>query len=218
MQLPILRDQLKTYFNESEFRDLCQDLGINYQAISGETINDHSRELVEYCRRHGLVITLIKRCQQLRPHVEWRNRKTLNSLIKSDTINTSTSTLMEALAYEISSNMISIQEFADMGYRVTESKIVSSENSNASMNYFTCMIHVFESQETQRLLTVAEPNLRERIFNLYRSFREINDKADALKQVFRPWRAEHYLNTVNKFRNELWMDGAQVVEKLSATH
>ncbi len=217
MQLPLLRDQIKTYFNKSELRNLCYDLGIDYQTISGDTIDDQSRELVEYCRRHGLVINLIKRCQQLRPHVEWQNKDTINSLITSDTVNTSSTTLMEALAYEVSSNMLSIQGFADIGYKVIDNRILSSDDSAVSLNYFTCMMHVFESDETQKLLTIADPSLRDCIFKIYRGFRDINDRADALKHVFRPWRAEQYINAVNKFRNELWIDGAQVVETLTVS-
>jgi hypothetical protein len=209
--LPILRDQLKKHFNEGELRNLCYDLGIDYQELSGDAISDQARELVEYCRRRGHIVHLITKCQQLRPHVEWNNKATINALLITDT----SITLMEALAFEISSNMISIQEFVDMGYKVTGHTIRSSEGSNVYMIPFTCMTSVFELAEIKKVLTLQEAKLNDRISKIYRAFLGINYKADALKHAFRPWRAELYIDAVNEFRNELWMDSAQVVEELT---
>jgi hypothetical protein len=215
MELSFLRDQVKTYFSKSDLRDLCFDLSINYEELEGDSIQDKSRKLVDYCRRHGQVINLIKRCQALRPHVNWRDQSTVNSLLQSDTARTSSSTLMEALSHEISGNLVSIQEFLDKQYHVVGDRICSREREGAELVWFTCMTHTFELAETQKLLTVAEPDLRDRIFEIYRGFRGINDRADALKRVFRPWRASHHIDAVNRFRDELWTVGVQIVEELS---
>ena len=112
---------------------------------------------------------------------------------------------MGALSHEISSNLVSLQEFLDKGYCVEGSRVSSHEKQGDEFDYVTCMMHTFESVETQKLLIIAEPNLRDRIFKVYRGFRSINDKADALKQVFRPWRVEYYIDAVDKFKNELWI-------------
>lgn len=71
MYLSKLRDQLMIYFNQSELRNLCFDLGINHEEVAGETLGDSARELVAYCRRHGMVDKLVVRCRELRPHVAW---------------------------------------------------------------------------------------------------------------------------------------------------
>ena len=215
--LPTLRDQLTAHFNVGELRNLCYDLGIDYQELPGGTLAVQSMELVEYCRRRGHVIHLIRRCQELRPLVEWNNKNTVNALLLTDTFITPSSTLMEALASEISSNMISIQEFVDIGYKVTGRTIGSSQGINVDLDYFTCMTSVFELEGTKKVLTIQSAELNARICKLYRAFRGINDKADALKHVFRAWRAELYIDAVNEFRNELWMDSAQVVEELTTT-
>ena len=125
MQLSVLRDQVKTYFNKTELRNLCFDLGISHEELSGDSIEDQARELVDYCRRHGLVVNLIKRCQELRPHINWQDKSTINSLLQSDTTKASPSTLMEALSHEISSNLISVQEFLNKEYRVVGERVCS---------------------------------------------------------------------------------------------
>ena len=71
MYLSKLRDQLTIYFNQSELRNLCFDLNINHEEIAGETLGDSARELVAYCRRHGMIDVLVHRCCELRPHAVW---------------------------------------------------------------------------------------------------------------------------------------------------
>ncbi len=69
-----LRHKLITHFNISELRNLCFDLNINHESLSGDTIDDKARELVSYCSRHGLKNSLIEQCKVLRPWVSWENR------------------------------------------------------------------------------------------------------------------------------------------------
>jgi len=66
-----LRDQLATYFSDSELNDLCFDLNIDYQNLPGQTKQEKARELIIYCQHHGLLENLISRCQELRPHLSW---------------------------------------------------------------------------------------------------------------------------------------------------
>lgn len=54
-----------------ELHNLCFELDINYESLSGDTIEEKARELVEYCYRRGHLIDLVERCQELRPQVEW---------------------------------------------------------------------------------------------------------------------------------------------------
>ncbi len=66
-----LRDQLAKYFTKSELKDLCLDLGIEYENLEGETRNDKARGLIQYCHRHGKFKELITTCKKLRLHVNW---------------------------------------------------------------------------------------------------------------------------------------------------
>lgn len=67
----VLRDTLLALFNESELRDLCFQLGVDYDTLSGQSKPDKTRELLLYLSRHGRLNELIKVGQDLRPHGNW---------------------------------------------------------------------------------------------------------------------------------------------------
>ncbi len=73
MGLEQLRYQLVECFNLSELHNLCFDLGINFDSLAGQTIEDKSRELVNYCSRRSHLPKLIQQCKRLRPQVNWTN-------------------------------------------------------------------------------------------------------------------------------------------------
>lgn len=66
-----LRTQLAQRFNLDELQTLCFDLDVNYDNLSGDTLDAKARELIKFCDRHGLLANLIERCQQLHGEVEW---------------------------------------------------------------------------------------------------------------------------------------------------
>jgi Effector-associated domain 7/TIR domain len=66
-----LRQNLVDSFSDTELRDLCFDLGIDYEDLPGQGKAAKARELVAYCERRGLTTELIKKCSELRPHVSW---------------------------------------------------------------------------------------------------------------------------------------------------
>ena len=66
-----LRQILTTYFNESELRNLCFDLGVDYDNLPGEGKGDKARELVALFERCGRPHELVEACQRLRPNVSW---------------------------------------------------------------------------------------------------------------------------------------------------
>jgi formylglycine-generating enzyme required for sulfatase activity len=66
-----LREKLRIHFDESELRDLCFDLGIDYDGLRGEGTGDKTRELIAYLERRGRISELLKTCGQLRPHTLW---------------------------------------------------------------------------------------------------------------------------------------------------
>jgi len=62
---------LVLHFNESELRDLCFDLGVDYENLPGQAKSDKARELLGYARRHARWEELMRHCTRLRPRVEW---------------------------------------------------------------------------------------------------------------------------------------------------
>jgi hypothetical protein len=68
MDLPQLRDILVAYFNDNELRDLCFDLGIDYENLGGDAKSGKARELVDYCRRYDRLPDLEAACRRLRPN------------------------------------------------------------------------------------------------------------------------------------------------------
>lgn len=67
MSLPNLRDTLNDHFNKDELHQLCLDLNIEYENLSGDTRRAKAQSLVEYCLRHGRLPDLVQRCHELRP-------------------------------------------------------------------------------------------------------------------------------------------------------
>ena len=66
-----LRQGLRTCFNDSELRDLCFDLGVDYESLPGEGKGDKARELIAYLGRRSCIPRLIEKCDLERPQVYW---------------------------------------------------------------------------------------------------------------------------------------------------
>lgn len=62
-----MRQMLTQFFNASELRDLCCDMGIDYEDLGGSGKADQARELVAYCERHHQYDRLVRKCRVLRP-------------------------------------------------------------------------------------------------------------------------------------------------------
>lgn len=69
--LATLRRLLNEHFSLGELHNLCHDLGIDFENLPGDTKESKARELVEYCDRRDQLDDLLKRCQGLRPKVQW---------------------------------------------------------------------------------------------------------------------------------------------------
>jgi hypothetical protein len=66
-----LRRNLIEHFNLSELRDLCFDMNVDYESLTGENKADKARELVAYCERIQIIPDLVAKCKELRPKVSW---------------------------------------------------------------------------------------------------------------------------------------------------
>jgi nucleoside phosphorylase len=70
---PALRRLLIAIFNDGELRDLCFDLGIDYEDLPGQAKGDKARELVAYASRRGRMDELISQARSLRPNADWQS-------------------------------------------------------------------------------------------------------------------------------------------------
>lgn len=64
-----LRRSISVLFNESELRDLCFDLGLDYDDLPGAGKKDKARELVAYYHRRGRIGELVQACLRRRPGI-----------------------------------------------------------------------------------------------------------------------------------------------------
>lgn len=63
-----LQQILNAYFNDSELRDLCFRLHIEYEDLGGYTKSDKVRELILHAERHNRSEALVQTVYELRPH------------------------------------------------------------------------------------------------------------------------------------------------------
>ncbi|NHZ72554.1 MAG: SAVED domain-containing protein [Aquificales bacterium] len=68
-----LFQKIDRHFNESEMRDLCFRLNVDYEDLEGQGKRDKVRELVTWMDRHGRLPDLTTLADQQRPQVKWRD-------------------------------------------------------------------------------------------------------------------------------------------------
>jgi hypothetical protein len=68
MDRATLREILTGQFNDSELRNLCFDLDIDYESLGGDEKSGKARELIAHCERYARTADLVAACRRLRPH------------------------------------------------------------------------------------------------------------------------------------------------------
>lgn len=66
-----LRENLNTYFSETELRVLCFDLGVEYENLGGRSKPEKILELIGMMQRHCRLDQLVSIVRQQRPHSSW---------------------------------------------------------------------------------------------------------------------------------------------------
>lgn len=88
IDLPKLAQEIESRFNESEIRDLCFKLQVDYENVPGNNKADKARELVLYFDRRSQITELIDMLISLRGAIEWRpqpkSQKSVSIVSKMD--------------------------------------------------------------------------------------------------------------------------------------
>lgn len=64
-------DKFDQYINDDEFRDICLDLEVEYENLSGNHKRARMRSLMKLLNRQSRIEILVKRLQKIRPNVNW---------------------------------------------------------------------------------------------------------------------------------------------------
>lgn len=70
-QLILLKEILTTWFNRDELEDLSFDLGVDYNALGGQTKESNVRHLLMMMSRRGRLTQLLEFCDSKKPEIEW---------------------------------------------------------------------------------------------------------------------------------------------------
>ncbi len=66
-----LRERICQHFSLEEIRDLCYDLNVDYERLTGENKLSFVRELLKFLSRNGRLPELIDLLQEQRSHITW---------------------------------------------------------------------------------------------------------------------------------------------------
>ncbi len=73
MSLSRLRQILVDRFDDGELRDLCFDLGIDYESLPGKGKSDRARELIAHLERRDGIPRLLAVVRRSRPEIDWND-------------------------------------------------------------------------------------------------------------------------------------------------
>jgi len=125
---------------------------------------------------------------------------------------------LQALMNEIAFNLLEIDRFLSHGYTIDPTGNITAQGMPATLRYVTCMTSQFETAEAQQSLVTVSNDLRSDIFSIYQGFREINTRAEALIQVFRPWRASQYFEAIDEFQTKNRGNAEKLIGNLQLTN
>lgn len=79
------REELVNHFSLSGLKDLCFDLGVDYESLPGATKGDKARELITYFERRRNIAELVDACRERRPKVSYFQGVQAELLAKTET-------------------------------------------------------------------------------------------------------------------------------------
>lgn len=75
--LAALRQRIGTTLNEDDLQNICFDLGVDYENLSGTTLTGKIRELLESLGKQNRVSELVVLLARDRPMIDWTRIETL---------------------------------------------------------------------------------------------------------------------------------------------
>ena len=87
MQKSEFLTKLKINFSDSELRDICLELDVDYEDIPGMSKADKARELILYLGRRARLSELLAICQQHRPHIVWFSSDSVLTINPKESLN-----------------------------------------------------------------------------------------------------------------------------------
>lgn len=72
-EMTALLDEIDTLFKDDDIAELCFQMGIDYENISGKTKRARIRDLVDQMRRNNRLLALVVRIIKARPNHSWEN-------------------------------------------------------------------------------------------------------------------------------------------------
>jgi hypothetical protein len=128
----ILRQIITTHFSDSELRDLCFDLNIDYENLPGQGKGDRARELVEYVRRHKRIAELVKEVRRLRPTVDWPNVEQTIAPERLPDGEPAIVTMLYILREDYAGDPVRAEALSDMAARVQSAQLDMTALTNPS--------------------------------------------------------------------------------------
>ena len=99
MNFSDLRQNMIERFSMYEVKEICFDLGIDFDSLPGSGKDAKVLELVDLCRRQGKIPDLVEMLSQLRPDIEWK--EPISNPIKQALSRSSTQKVLIGLIFVI---------------------------------------------------------------------------------------------------------------------
>lgn len=162
----VLEERLTQFFSLDEIKDICSDLGINYDSLTGDSKKAKVKELLTLVGKTGHLIHLVNICKKERPMVRWDDAY-YGDIQHHQTSSTDGEQLDELIvAQYLNTASQNVEELGTILYRVFT--LIADFNIRAK--------HAYE--KTERLGNVSAKN-----FELY--LKVLKELGDHVKEVSR---------------------------------
>lgn len=118
-----LYDQMRKALNESELRDVCFYMDVDYESIAvpiKHTHYDKMRELIQACERRDQLPVLLQACERVRPEREWFSTTLIQAVTPVEQQNIAPNAFFSEL---LTPMMIQLQRTRDAFYRWTDKNL-----------------------------------------------------------------------------------------------
>ena len=156
---PKLAIIIKTYFDDNEIRDICFQLGVDYEDLPGQGKGAKARDLVQFMERRDRLDELVRKVRQVRPHIEINIGNVLNKALSPN-----------------DPQLVTVKKLLN-DLRLLSEKLYEWKELH---NHLDEIINIFAqfAKQVDRLATAGEP--LEDIFRLNESWQPIHRRVNVL--------------------------------------